>query len=246
MAATPSAMNLARSEQHKKMFVRAQEIMAQHDGGRDADPAKAIATQGWEVAWQEGVTPWANVRINVPVPYLHSKGLAIPKSGKALIPGCGTGDDVVIFSKAGYDALGIDSAATAVTKGQEFLKTLAKDEKDGKTEISGENFFTWEPTEGFDVIYDYTFFVAIPPTIRKNWGESMKRLIAPGGALIATVFPIDGDRQDGPPYSVSLADYTAVLPEEDWDLIFDEAPPQLPPPMVGKARIAVWKSKKTA
>lgn len=34
------------------------------------------------------------------------------------------------------------------------------------------------------------FFSAIPPTLRAKWGESMNRLVAPGGYLITLAFPV--------------------------------------------------------
>lgn len=50
-SAAEHATSLARSEEQKKGFIRAQEIMAQNDGGRDADASKAVETQGWEQLW---------------------------------------------------------------------------------------------------------------------------------------------------------------------------------------------------
>ena len=41
---------------------------------------------------QEGVTPWAPIRIQVkpPLEYLiQREDLEVPKAGKALVPGCG-------------------------------------------------------------------------------------------------------------------------------------------------------------
>lgn len=45
------ASSLGRSEEQKKAFMRAQEVMAQNDGGRDADASKAVETRGWEKLW---------------------------------------------------------------------------------------------------------------------------------------------------------------------------------------------------
>lgn len=50
-APPPNVLSLARSEEQKKAFIRVQEIMGQNHGGRDADAAKAVDTQGWEQAW---------------------------------------------------------------------------------------------------------------------------------------------------------------------------------------------------
>ena len=35
----------------------------------------------------------------------------------------------------------------------------------------------------------------------------MGRLVKPGGNLVTLMFPLDGDRAGGPPFSVSKADY---------------------------------------
>ncbi|KAF8302613.1 S-adenosyl-L-methionine-dependent methyltransferase [Clavulina sp. PMI_390] len=239
-----AASSLGRNEMHQKAFNRLGQIMAENDGGKDAsDAKKAIETDGWEKVWQEGVTPWANVRINAPVQFFQMKSEAFPKSGKVLVGGAGTGEDVVIFAKAGYDAVGVDSSATAVKKGQEVLAAAPKEATDGKMELLDENYFTMAAGEGYDIIYDYTFFVAIPPVIRAAYAEAATRLIKPGGVFAAVVFPIDGDRTDGPPYSVTIDTYNEAL-GSDWELVLDAVPPTLPPPMIGKVKFAVWKSKK--
>jgi len=216
--------------------------MARHDGGPEADVKKAVDTVGWEKAWQEGATPWAPVRVKPPLEYiLQREDLGLPKCGKALVPGCGRGDDVVILARLGFDALGIDSSPTAIKTAEGFVASLP--DKNVRMRLNRENFFTWVPQERFQFIYDYTFFCAIPPSLRVGWGESMKRVIAPGGFLATLVFPIDGDRKDGPPFSVSVDLYRTVLKEPDWELVLDEVPPELAEHQVGLTRIALWKSK---
>jgi hypothetical protein len=37
---------------------------------------------------------------------------------------------------------------------------------------------------------NYSFFCAIPPSLRVGWGESVTRLIAPGGFLATLVYPV--------------------------------------------------------
>lgn len=51
--------------------------------------------------------------------------------------------------------------------------------------------------------YDYTFLCAIPPSLRPSWAETYTRLLAKDAVLIALVFPIQGDRPGGPPFSIS-------------------------------------------
>lgn len=76
----------------------------------------------------------------------------------------------------------------------------------------------------FDFIFDYTFFCAIPPTRRKEWGERTSQLLVPEtGRLLTFMFPIlkQDDYTDesdssclptkGPPFPVTVKDYRRVL-----------------------------------
>lgn len=73
----------------------------------------------------------------------------------------------------------------------------------------------------FSFIFDYTFFCAIPPTLRILWGQQMQRLLAPSGKLLTLMFPYhpmahdtmatsnnhDSHHHQGPPYLVSREMY---------------------------------------
>lgn len=53
-----------------------------------------------------------------------------------------------------------------------WLKTVPRDEKDGKMEVREENFFTWAPEEGFQLIYDYTYVLSLKsPPQSADWGS---------------------------------------------------------------------------
>ncbi|XP_058184248.1 probable thiol methyltransferase 2 isoform X2 [Rhododendron vialii] len=73
-----------------------------------------------------------------------------------------------------------------------------------------EDFFAWKPTELFDLIFDYTFFCAIEPSMRPAWASQMQYLLKPDGELITLMFPITNHAW-GPPYKVSIADYEELL-----------------------------------
>ena len=42
----------------------------------------------------------------------------------------------------------------------------------------------------FSFAFDYTFFCAIPPTVRAKWGERNGDVVRPGGLLVALAFPL--------------------------------------------------------
>lgn len=67
----------------------------------------------------------------------------------------------------------------------------------------------------------------------------MSRLIKAGGYLIALVFPIDGQREGGPPYSVEVDMYTEALGHR-WNKIIDKIPDESSLDHVGRERLVVW------
>ncbi|CAI9108266.1 OLC1v1007830C1 [Oldenlandia corymbosa var. corymbosa] len=159
---------------------------------------------GWQKCWEEGLTPWD---LGQPTPvllHLHEKG-EIPQ-GRALIPGCGTGYDVLAIAGPERYVVGLDVSETAIENALKFSSSA-----NGKYfEFLKTDFFTWHPTELFDFIFDYTFFCAIEPDLRSSWAVKMRDFLKPGGELMTLMFPVS-NHEGGPPYKVSVADYEDVL-----------------------------------
>lgn len=93
--------------------------------------------------------------------------------------------------------------------------------------------------EPFQLVYDYTFFCAIDPSTRQDWGRRMKELVAPGGALVCLVYPIDPTRTTGPPYCLTVDDYKLVL-QDAFDLVLDQPCTQSFEDRAGHERMTVW------
>ena len=83
------------------------------------------------------------------------------------------------------------------------------------------------------------FFCAIPPELRRDWGKQMTRLTAPYGYLIALVYPIDGHRDGGPPFSVSVDAYDDAL-GRNWEKVVDKQPEESFLNHIGRERLAIW------
>jgi len=200
------------------------------------DPKKAIVSNGWDQLWKEGATPWENSRMSGCIQLALEK-LNVPRVGHVLVPGCGKGEDALFFAKEGYDTLGIDLSSTAIEQGRQLLQSQSLDLPNIRLEEG--NFFELRPPkEGYDIIYDFTFFCAFPPSVRPMFGGAVNRLINPnGGLLIATVWTIDGARPTGPPYSISLDQYSQAL-GLGWDLVLNEDSPD---PHDARTRVAVWR-----
>ncbi|EJD42720.1 S-adenosyl-L-methionine-dependent methyltransferase [Auricularia subglabra TFB-10046 SS5] len=182
--------------------------------GRMQNMVSEIGQDAWEATWKEGVTPWEVQTGYQPAlkAFLESGKLELPKSGRAIVPGCGRGYDAILIGKTlGLDVLGADLSETAVAEARKLLERTGT-----KANVSYKagDFFKYVPgdhEEHFVLAYDFTFFVAIPPELRQAWGTQMNRILTPGALLITLVWPIHPTRTGGPPHSVKPEDYAQVL-----------------------------------
>ncbi|KAL9251574.1 putative thiol methyltransferase 2 [Drosera capensis] len=160
---------------------------------------------GWQKCWEEAATPWD---LGQPTPILlHLLQTDSVPTGRILVPGCGSGYDVIALAGPERYVIGLDVSDTALSRARE----LSSRSPMGKyCTFLKEDFFKWKPTELFDVVFDYTFFCAIDPNMRSAWARCMSELLKSDGELITLMFPID-DHVGGPPFTALVADYEAVL-----------------------------------
>ncbi|KAI5289043.1 hypothetical protein KEM54_004499 [Ascosphaera aggregata] len=201
--------------------------------------------EAWSTLWQHSLTPWDRGEFS---PALRTTlrerrdifGDPIRPSGerkKALVPGCGRGWDVLLLASFGYDAYGLDVSVGAVEACQ-TLEAVAKADLPvedarfgrGKATFIHGNFFEDDwcrniVIDKFDIIYDYTFFCALNPTVRPEWAQRMFQLLksSPDGRLICLEWPRDKDIETGgPPFSSPTAAYVAHLSHPGKDVSYDE------------------------
>ncbi|KQK19575.1 probable thiol methyltransferase 2 [Brachypodium distachyon] len=163
------------------------------------------AADGWEKSWESGVTPWD---LGKPTPIIEHlvKSGSLPK-GRALVPGCGMGYDVVALASPERFVVGLEISNIATEKAKKWSSSLPN--ADCFTFLAAD-FFKWRPSEPFDLIFDYTFFCALDPSLRLAWAETVTRLLKPDGELITLIYLIS-DPEGGPPYNNTVADYEKVL-----------------------------------
>ncbi|KDE08770.1 hypothetical protein, variant [Microbotryum lychnidis-dioicae p1A1 Lamole] len=214
------------------------------------------ADQGWDRAWAKGCTPWDSKDVQPALKELvdsnwHKVQLGdVAKWGedsvttpgsKALIAGCGRGYDATFFAARGLDSLGLDLSPTAVKAAQDLYNATENAPKN--VEFRAADFFTFPPpVAGLDLAYDYTFFCAIPPELRQSWADRYAQIIRKGGVLITLMFPIDGDRSWGPPFSVSEEMYDQYL-SKHFEKVYSENPAASMEERKGREKMAVWKRR---
>ncbi|CAG7964009.1 unnamed protein product [Penicillium nalgiovense] len=185
---------------------------------------------------------------------------------KALVPGCGRGVDVLLLASFGFDAYGLEYSAAAI-------EACKKEENDNaswyrvRDQTVGTGKVTWiqgdffdnawlqnigVPLNGFDIIYDYTFFCALDPSMRPKWALRQTQLLSPSpaGNLICLEFPRHKDPQSaGPPYASSSEAYMAHLSHPGEEIPYDNGVVKHEPLRAsskdGLERVAYWKPERT-
>ncbi|KAI0786354.1 S-adenosyl-L-methionine-dependent methyltransferase [Abortiporus biennis] len=217
------------------------------------EQVRAIIAQdnlnGWETAWKENLTPWDAGDVQPPLKDLiESKRIPLPTTGRALVPGCGRGyDPIFIASSLGLHTLALDISQTAVDAAATLFDQL-KETLAPNVDLAFEtrDFFTFALSQEepeFDLVYDYTFFVAIPPARRVEWGNQMTSLTKPGSYLITLVFPIVPPHDLGPPFFVRPEHYSEVLSADHWEVVLKEIPVRSSETHKGREELIVWKRK---
>lgn len=175
----------------------------------------------WELAWQDRSTPWDVFDQRNAVLEIHTAKVGVPDNARCLVPGCGSGRDVIEIAEGGkgrvVHGLEISETATAVANSNINLPA-------SRAQVFAADFFEYEPHDGinYDFIFDYTFLCALPLELRPAWAAKMAGLVKQNtGQLLTYVWPLmpdppadnSGPKEPpmGPPYPVSLYDYAIAL-----------------------------------
>jgi hypothetical protein len=106
------------------------------------------------------------------------------------------------------------------------------------------DFFSFAPKERFDFVWDYTFFCALDPGKRVDWGEMMRRLIKPGGLLATLLFPFEDPISDreGPPWPINAALVKSQIDDAFEELEVREVE-NTHAGREGRERLALWRRR---
>lgn len=152
--------------------------------------------------------------------------------GTVLVPGCGTGHDVRAWAKAGWHAVGLDIAPTAIELARERTAQAGL-----AAQFQLGDFLHDEPREIFDWVFEHTFFCAIDPNQRDTYQQALRRWLAPGGYYLAVNYMITDE--GGPPFRVTRPELW-----ERFSLEFEllqEWEPRSFPHRTGRERMFWWR-----
>jgi SAM-dependent methyltransferase len=124
--------------------------------------------------------------------------------GRAIVVGCGTGEDALPLVDLGYDVTAFDVSPTAIEIARQRHPQAA-------ISFHVENLFDLPPewNDAFDLVIESQDIQALPVELRDEAIRKVAHLVAPGGRLLVIAWADGRDGEgvdfDGPPWPLSRA-----------------------------------------
>ncbi len=165
-------------------------------------------TERWSQRYAEGHTPWdlgaAHPELAARIRTREEDLLPPFEGARALVPGCGRAHDALALAQIGWEVHALDLVADLAPLVRPRLERHG-----GSFHVVDALGFHAEPR--FQLVFDHTFFCALPLPRRPAYGAAAARWLAPGGRLCAVVFPIGREASLGPPWGMTTEDLASAL-----------------------------------
>ncbi len=208
-------------------------LVTEHlDAGRPSgwwEPVYAAAVARAErLPWQEGTPhPWVAGWLDAPV---HA-----PPGARALVVGCGVGDDVVPLLERGYDVTALDVSETAIAWARHRIAALVGADGRHVRWLVADLLAPATDIDPFDLVVEVHTVPWLPGVVRDAAMAAIGGLVAPGGvALVITeVATSDAARGtiQGPPWAQAPSELAAYRAGGLVRLAIEHPPPGDAPTM---------------
>src|SRR5262245_35930645 len=171
-------------------------------------------TQFWQEQFEQGHTPWDRGGVNPQLEDWLASGALSPC--RTLVPGCGSGYEVVALARAGFDVTGIDYAPAATARTRAALAAA-----NTYAEVIESDVLTFVPGSSFDAVYEQTCLCALHPDHWIDYASHLHDWLRPGGRLFALLAQMARPGAatgviEGPPYHCDINAMRALFPEPQW------------------------------
>jgi SAM-dependent methyltransferase len=168
----------------------------------------------WEQRFQAGETPWDRGAANPQLAVWLAAGALRPC--RVLVPGCGSGHEVVAFAQAGFEVTALDYAPVAIERTRANLAAAGL-----KAALVEADALSWQPENPFDAIYEQTCLCALYPDQWRDYADQLHRWLVADGKLYALFVQMlrPGAARgaiEGPPYHCDIHAMRALFPEPRW------------------------------
>ena len=168
----------------------------------------------WHQRWSENRIGFHRAIAN-PALTEHWSKLQLDSSSNVLVPLCGKSLDMHWLAQQGHFVNGIEYVEKAVNEFfEDWSKEPLKTSRDVGEKFSAENinlyladFFKVEPDEApFSAWYDLAALVALPPSLRTQYVEQLRKLTTADAKGLMVTFDYPKEEMQGPPFALSDED----------------------------------------
>ena len=141
--------------------------------------------------------------IGSPTPVFMDYSSKLASESKILVPGCGRGYDALYLSSKGHNVDALDFSSVAL----DFLSKKTHNLKNNLNIINADFFsLSQKYNNVYDYIFEYTFFCAIDPLLRKDYSQKCSSLLKKNGKIIAIFLPLKNiNNNTAPPFQVTIS-----------------------------------------
>lgn len=181
---------------------------------KDRSKVNQLATQflaqnnptGWfeelysQAKGDAALIPWADLTVNPNLAAWLAQNKLQEKGKKALVVGCGLGDDAEALSQLGYQVTGFDISPSAISWCQQrFIKTSVNYVVADALKLET----AWQ--DGFDFILESYTLQALPESLRQQIMSNIANYLAPEGMLLIICRGRDIEEDAGlsPPWALT-------------------------------------------
>jgi SAM-dependent methyltransferase len=191
-----------------------------------------MAHPDWNERYAAGELPWDT---GTPDPMLVElvKSGALPRGGRAIDIGCGTGTNVIWLAQQGFEVLGVDIAPLAVEQARKKAGALAR------VRFAVHDILKGAPEGGpFQLVFDRgCFHVFDEAADRAKFAARVASILAPEGRWLSLIGSTEGAPRDTGPPRRSARDIADAIEPQLEVLALRSAEFELDPPV--KAWICV-------
>lgn len=165
----------------------------------------------WHEMWESGVVGFHQREINQFLRQ-HWSMLGVANRSEVLVPLCGKTLDMLWLKEQGYSVLGVELSQKAL---DEFLeenqlpaRPVSHDRFCGyelpEMQLFCGDFFHLSKDDCKQVaaVYDRAAIVALPPKMRKDYAEHLKKVLPEGVKILMVIMEYEQSVMAGPPFSV--------------------------------------------
>lgn len=145
----------------------------------------------WDRRYRENDTPWDRGEASPALLGWLERGCLT--GSRVLVPGCGSGHEVVVLAERGFEVTAVDFANSAI----ESLARRLRD-RNLHADLYCADLLSWRSTVRFDAIYEQTSLCALAPGDWRAYADALADWLRPGGFLFALF--MQTARAGGPPW----------------------------------------------